>query len=188
MYIDNNNQVEKEANVLDATPNHSHTKTNTIQKSNTSDFLVKPSNYNIRKNKNRYSNMHRKDNRTNSVNIENLNFRFKNLDTMPKNEETKNERILNASSNKLSIREGHFVAEQNNSDYENKTDSPDIADQSEWEKLNENQKTNENMIEGLKKQIDSLSKQLEHIGKEDSKIINDLSVQVEHLAKMNYVI
>ena len=182
MYIDNNNsKIEKEAKIPESTAS------NPIQKSNTSDFLVKPSNPNsgnaIKRYKtNKYSNMYRRDKRTNSVNIEGLNFRFGNLET---NSERK------PTESKLSVRErelGAGGASGANSDYENRSEAtPDVPDQSEWEKLSENQKTNEGMIEGLKKQIDSLSKQLEHIGKEDSKIINDLSEQVEHLAKMNYV-
>lgn len=182
MYIDNNNsKIEKETKIPE-----SSTASNSIQKSNTSDFLVKPSNPNsgnaIKRYKtNKYSNMYRRDKRTNSVNIESLNFRFGNL-------ETNSER--QPAENKLSIKEREFGAggaSGPNSDYENRNETSDVPDQSEWEKLSENQKTNESMIEGLKKQIDSLSKQLEHIGKEDSKIINDLSEQVEHLAKMNYV-
>ncbi len=57
----------------------------------------------------------------------------------------------------------------------------------DWDALNENQNKNENLINDLKKQIDSLNKQLEHLGREDSKIINELSEKIENLAKMNVV-
>lgn len=57
----------------------------------------------------------------------------------------------------------------------------------DWEALNENQNKNENLIDDLKKQIESLNKQLEHLGREDSKIINELSDKIENLAKMNVV-
>ena len=57
----------------------------------------------------------------------------------------------------------------------------------DWEALTENQNKNENLINDLKKQIDSLNKQLEHLGREDSKIINELSEKIENLAKMNVV-
>lgn len=57
----------------------------------------------------------------------------------------------------------------------------------DWEALNDNSNKNENVINDLKKQIDSLNTQLEHLGREDSKIITELSEKIENLAKMNVV-
>ena len=54
----------------------------------------------------------------------------------------------------------------------------------EWENKN---KQNDDLISSLKEQIESLNKQLEAIGKEDLKLINDLSNKIENLAKMNHV-
>lgn len=51
---------------------------------------------------------------------------------------------------------------------------------------NEEEK-NENMIGHLKKQIDALNAQLHNIEKEDQKIISELSVKIDNLAKMNFV-
>ena len=53
--------------------------------------------------------------------------------------------------------------------------------------LNSQEETNESMIEHLKKQIESLNAQVQNIGRDDSKIINELSEKIESIAKMNIV-
>jgi hypothetical protein len=58
-------------------------------------------------------------------------------------------------------------------------------DDYEWDNKNQH---NDDLIENLKIQIDALNKQLEAIGKEDVKLISDLSSKIENLAKMNHVI
>ena len=63
----------------------------------------------------------------------------------------------------------------------------DDDDDDNWNNLNENQRKNDDLIETLKSQIDFLNNQLKEAGKDDSKIINELSEKIENLAKMNQV-
>ena len=51
----------------------------------------------------------------------------------------------------------------------------------------DNQEETNESIEHLKKQIESLNAQLQNIGRDDSKIINELSEKIESIAKMNIV-
>ena len=57
-------------------------------------------------------------------------------------------------------------------------------DDYEWDNKN---KQNDDLIASFKQQIESLNKQLEAIGKEDLKLISELSMKIEKLSKMNHV-
>jgi hypothetical protein len=61
------------------------------------------------------------------------------------------------------------------------------VDQEDIEYLSESELKNENLIQDFKKQIDSLYKQFKSIGKEDTKVINELVDKIENLAKLNVV-
>lgn len=53
--------------------------------------------------------------------------------------------------------------------------------------LTESHIKNDDLIQSLQLQIDTLYRQLEHIGREDPKTINDLSDNLENLARINEV-
>jgi hypothetical protein len=54
----------------------------------------------------------------------------------------------------------------------------------DWDNSN---KHNDKLIEDLRKQIDGLTLQLKTVGKEDSKVINELTAKIENLANINQV-
>ncbi len=72
------------------------------------------------------------------------------------------------------------------------TDSPsnhvdDVDDDKTEEEWDLKNKQNDSLIDDLRTQIDALTQQLKTVGKEDSKIINELSAKIESLARTNNV-